>query len=191
MSGEEWLARLYCEPKAFWHCTRQLDPPGYYTFNEINYPQYWLRVVEAYTEQKPSPAIRQLHRRVEAARAEFRAKQDKAWGAGRVDRDRYERVEASAWDTFNRQKQAYLRDYLKACKIGAVKRVRPRRKCAECNSAFVSGRAKFCPICAKSRIRRSVKVAVSKMRGLCNKVAPSYEGQQTGVSASLSRNADF
>jgi hypothetical protein len=83
MTGEEHLARKYCEPKAYWHCLHELEPSGarrYYSFDELNYPQYWLKAVAKYTQHEPSAAARQLHRRVEEARAEFRAKQEKIYG---------------------------------------------------------------------------------------------------------------
>jgi hypothetical protein len=164
MSGEEWLAHLYCEPKAFWHCTRQLDGSRYYIFAEINHPQNWLKVVAKYTEQEPSPAVKQLHRRVETARAEFEAKQEKAWGTGRVDRDRYERLEDAAWNTFNAQKQAYLKDYLKAIATGVVRRKRTGRKCKQCNTARVIGRARYCEACAKQRQRDSLRASRNRKR---------------------------
>ena len=28
MSGEEYLAREYCEPTAYWHCLHELEPSG-------------------------------------------------------------------------------------------------------------------------------------------------------------------
>jgi hypothetical protein len=164
MSGEEWLAHLYCEPKAFWHCTRQLDGSRYYIFDEINYPQNWLKVVAKCIEQEPSLAVRQLHRRVETARAEFKAKQVKAWGTGRVDRERYERLEAAAWNTFNAQKRAYLRDYLKAIATGVVRRKRTSRKCKQCNTAKVVGRARYCDSCAKQRQRESLRGSRNRRR---------------------------
>jgi len=52
MSGEDYLARKYCEPKAYWHCLHKLEPSGtgrYYTFDELKYPQYWLKAVAKYT----------------------------------------------------------------------------------------------------------------------------------------------
>jgi hypothetical protein len=72
MSGEEYLARKYCEPKAYWRCVHELVGGNYYSVDELNYPEYWLDAVAKYTQQKPSAAAKQLHRRVEAARAEFR-----------------------------------------------------------------------------------------------------------------------
>ena len=164
MSGEEWLARIYCKAKAFWHCTRQLKGSSYYTFAEINHPQNWLKVVAKYTQQEPSPAAKQLHRRVETARAEFKAKQEKAWGTGRVDRDRYERLEAAAWNTFNAQKQAYLRDYLKAIATGVVRRKRTGRECKQCSTAKVVGRARYCDSCAKQRQRDSLRASRNRKR---------------------------
>ena len=83
MSGEEYLARKYCAPTAYWHCLHELEPSGkdrYYTFDELNYPQYWLKAVGKYIQQEPSAAARQLHRRVEEARLDFRAKQEKIYG---------------------------------------------------------------------------------------------------------------
>src|SRR5215470_2507946 len=77
ISDEEYLARKYCEPKAYWHCLHELEPSGgrrYYTFDELNDPRYWLEAVAKYTQEKPSAAARQLHRHVETARAEFKAK---------------------------------------------------------------------------------------------------------------------
>jgi len=82
-SAEEYLARKYCAPTAYWRCLHELEPSGtgrFYTFDELNYPQYWLKAVAKYTQQEPSAAARQLHRRVEAARVEFRAKQEKIYG---------------------------------------------------------------------------------------------------------------
>ena len=80
MSGEEHLARKYCAPKAYWHCLHELSGEKDYTFDELNYPQYWLKAVAKYTQQEPSAAARQLHRRVETARAEFRVKREKIYG---------------------------------------------------------------------------------------------------------------
>jgi hypothetical protein len=28
MIEEEYLGRKYCEPKAYWHCLRELEPSG-------------------------------------------------------------------------------------------------------------------------------------------------------------------
>jgi hypothetical protein len=157
-TGEEYMARLYCEPKAFWHCTRQLETSGgYYTFNEINLPQYWLEMLAKYMQAQSSAAARQLHRRVESARAEFKKKQDEASRDGRIpkDRDAYERIEPKAWDKFNAEKQAYLKEYLEAVETGNVRRMPRRRKCRECKAAFVIGRAKYCQICTKQRNRES------------------------------------
>jgi hypothetical protein len=76
MSGEEYLARKYCEPKPYWHCLRELAG-SYYSFKELNYPEYWLDAVAKYIGAKPSAAARQLHRTVEAGRVEVKAKQDR------------------------------------------------------------------------------------------------------------------
>jgi hypothetical protein len=164
ISGEEWLARLYCEPKAFWHCTRQLDGSRYYIFAEINLPQNWLKAVASYTEQEPSAAARQLYRRVEAARAEFRARQEKIYGERTLyaisrNRKAIHAKEDAAWNTFNAQKQAYLRDYLKTIASGVVRRIRTGRKCKQCNTAKVTGRARYCDLCAKQRQRDSLRAS--------------------------------
>jgi hypothetical protein len=172
MSGEEYLARKYCEPKAYWHCLHELEPSGgrrYYTFDELNYPQSWLKAVAKYTQQEPSAAARQLHRRVEAARAEFRAKQEKIYGErtlyaiSRRREDIYAN-EDTAWNTFNAQKQAYLRDYLKAKATGVVKRRRAGRKCEQCQTVTVLGRAKYCKSCAKQRQRESLRASRERKR---------------------------
>ena len=168
-SGEEWLARLYCEPKAFWHCTRQLDGSGHYTFADINLPVNWLKAVANYTEQEPSAAARQLHRSVEAARAEFRAKQEKIYGERTLyvisrSREAIYPKEDAAWNTFNAQKQAFLRDYLKAIATGIVRRKRTGRKCKQCNAARVTGRARYCDSCAKQRQRDSLRTSRNRKR---------------------------
>jgi hypothetical protein len=171
-SDEEYLARKYCEPKAYWHCLHELEPCGarrYYTFDELNYPQYWLKAVAKYTQQEPSAAARQLHRRVERARAEFRAKQEKIYGEktlyaiSRIREDIYTKEDA-AWNTFNAQKQAYLRDYLKAKATGMVRRSQAGRKCEQCKTAKVIGRAKYCDLCAKQRQRDSQRASRERKR---------------------------
>ncbi len=164
MSGEEYLARKYCQPKPYWHCLRELTGGNYYSFKELNYPEYWLDALGKYTQQEPSAAAKQLHQRVEAARAEFRAKQDRAWGAGGVDRATFEKKELAAWNTFNAQKQAYLKDYLRALETGTVVRRRTGRKCKQCNAAKVVGRAKYCEVCAKQRHREAVRTSKKKQR---------------------------
>ena len=160
----EYLARKYCEPKTYWHCTHGLGGSSHYTFAEINYPQNWPKVVAKYTQQEPSGAAKQLHRRVEAARADFKRKQEKAWGAGGVDRAIFDKKELAAWDTFNAQNQAYLRDYLKAIATGVVRRTRAGRKCSQCKAVKVSGRAKYCDSCAKQRQRDSLRASRDRKR---------------------------
>ena len=158
MSGEEWLATLYCQTKAFWHCTRQLEGSRYYRFHEINYPENWLKVVEKYTGEKPSAAGRQLHRRVEAARTEFREKQVKARGnrnVGSRTPATYERQESFAWAIFSTQKQDFLQDYLKAIKSGKPSRRRLTHKCKGCGEPGVRLGFEFCGPCAKARKRES------------------------------------
>jgi hypothetical protein len=166
MSDEEYLARKYCEPKPYWHCLQELCGGDYYSFNELNYPKYWLGAVGKYIQGNPSPAVTQLYRRVEAARAEFGAKQEKAWGAGGVDRAIYEAKERSAWNRFNAQKQAYLKDYLRATETGVVLRRRSEPKCKQCNAATVVGRAKYCEVCAKQRHREAVRANKKQSRSL-------------------------
>jgi hypothetical protein len=169
VATEEYLARKYCEPKAYWHCTKQLDGSTYYTFEEINYPRYWLHFVAKYIQQQPSAAARQLHRRVEAARAEFNAKQERAWGNRRVGtHPAYEKQEAAAWNTFNAQKQAYLKEYLRVIKSGIVRRIRSR-KCKMCNAAPVLGRTQYCEICRKQRNRESYRISKAQKRSLMSK----------------------
>ena len=172
ISGEEYLARKYCEPKAYWHCLHELEPSGtgrYYTSDELNYPQYWLKAVAKYIQQEPSAPARHLHRRVEEHRAEFRAKQEKIYGDKtlyQISRHRgsIEAKELSAWNTFNAQKQACLKDYLRALSIGVVARKGARRKCKQCNAAKVVGRARYCNLCAKQRQRDSLRASRSRQR---------------------------
>ena len=172
MSGEEWLARLYCEPKAYWHCLHELEPSGgrrYYTVDELNDPRYWLEAVAKYTQEKPSAAARQLHRHVETARAEFKAKQKTIYGERTLyaisrNRAAIYAKEDTAWDTFNAQKQVYLRDYLKAIATGVVRRSPAGRKCEQCKVAPVIGRAKYCKSCAKQRQRESQRASRERKR---------------------------
>jgi hypothetical protein len=172
MSGEEYLARKYCEPKAYRHCLHELEPSGagrYYAFDELNYPQHWLKAVAKYTQQEPSAAARQVHRRVEQARAEFRAKREKIYGERTLyaisrSREAIYAKEDAAWNTFNAQKQAYLRDYLKAIATGVVRRKRTGRKCKQCNTAKVVGRARYCDSCAKQRQRESLRGSRNRRR---------------------------
>jgi hypothetical protein len=131
-----------------------------------NYPKHWLDAVKICTKREPSAAAKQLHRRVEAARAEFRTKQDRAWGAGGVDRAIFEKKELTAWNTFNAQKQTYLNDYLRAIETGMVVRRRTGRKCKQCNVAKVIGRAKYCEVCAKQRHREAVRANKKQSRSL-------------------------
>jgi hypothetical protein len=168
MSGEEWVARLYCQPKAFWRCARQLNGSRYYTFDEINRPESWLKAVEKYTEEMPSTALRQLHRRVEAARVEFRLKQDKAWGnrnVGTTTPAPYEKLESTAWAIFNKQKQDYLQEYLKAIESGKPIRRRLTHKCKQCGEPGVRLRFRFCVPCGKSRKRESNRRSKSRLSG--------------------------
>src|SRR4029453_203923 len=176
MIEEQYLARKYCEPKAYWHCMQELGEPStsFLVLNELegagsavqNDPEYWLDAVGICTKQEPSPAAKQLHRRVEAARAEFKRKQDKAWGAGGVDRATFDTKELSAWNTFNAQKQVHLKDYLRAMETGVVVRRRCDRKCKQCNAGTVMGRTKYCEVCAKQRHREAVRANKKQRRSL-------------------------
>jgi hypothetical protein len=176
MSGEEYLARKYCEPRAYWHCLHELEPSGtgrHYPFDELNYPQHWLKAVAKYTQQAPSAAARQLHRRVEAARAEFRAKQETIYGERTLyaisrSRTAIYAKEDAAWNTFNAQKQAYLTEYFRALKSGIVRRIRSR-KCKMCNAAPVLLRTQYCEICRKRRNRESYRISKAKNRSLMSK----------------------
>jgi hypothetical protein len=164
MSGEEYLARKYCEPKPYWHCLHDLSGGNYYSYNEINFPEYWLDAVAKYIGGKPSTAAKQLHSRVEAGRAEFRAKKDRIYGNRNVlQRDGLEdiyRREDKAWDAFNAHKKDCLRAYLKAIATGKIERQRARRRhrcegegCRE----LLSGRATFCDICKRARNREAAR----------------------------------
>jgi hypothetical protein len=164
MIEEEYLARKYCKPKPYWRRMHELSGGNYYSFNELNYPEYWLDAMAKYIQQKPSAAAKQLHRRVEVARDEFMAKQARAWGAGGVDRAIFEKKELAAWNTFNAQKQAYLKDYPRAIETGAVVRRRTGRKCKQCNVVKVMARAKYCDACAKQRHREAVRANKKKQR---------------------------
>jgi hypothetical protein len=171
MSGEEYLARKYCEPRAYWHCLHGFSGGNYYTYIEINFPEYWLAAVGKYIGHKPSAAAKQLHRRVEAARAGFRTKQERIHGNRKVSEtegleDIYRR-EDKAWDAFNAQKQVYLKEYLKAKETGIVVRWRRTwRKCKQCREEKVTGRAKYCQMCAKRRHREAVRVNKKQIRSL-------------------------
>jgi len=165
MSGEEYLARKYCQPKPYWHCLRELAGGNYYSFKEPNYPEYWLDAVTKYIGQKPSAAAKQLHRAVEVARAEFRTKQARMYGNRKVSEteglEEIYRREDKAWDAFNAHKQECLRAYLKAIATGKIERQRARRRhrcegegCRE----LLSGRARFCDICKRARHREAARV---------------------------------
>jgi hypothetical protein len=165
MSGEEYLARKYCEPRPYSHCLNELSGGNYYAYNEINFPEYWLAALGKYIGHKPSAAAKQLHLGVEAAKAEFRAKQDRIYGNRKVSgteglEDIY-RSEDKAWDALNAQKKDCLRVYLKAIETGKIERQRARRRhrCeGEGCSELLSGRAKFCANCRKARNREAARV---------------------------------
>jgi hypothetical protein len=175
MIDEEYLARKYCEPKAYWYCLQELGAPSmsFLVLNELegagfavqNYPEYWLEAVKICTNREPSPAAKQLHREVEAARAEFRAKQDRIYGKRKVSEtegleDIY-RSEDKAWDALNAQKKDCLSVYLKAIETGKIERQRARRRhrCeGEDCSELLSGRARFCASCKRARNREAARV---------------------------------
>jgi hypothetical protein len=175
MIGEEYLARKYCEPQPYWRCLQELGEAStsLRVLNELegagfpvqNYPKYWLDAVKICTKREPSPAAKQLHRRVEAARAEFKTKQDRIYGNRKVSEtegleDIYRR-EDKAWDAFNAQKKDCLRVYLNAIETGKLERQRARRRhrcqgegCME----LLSGRARFCASCKRARNREAARV---------------------------------
>src|SRR5437870_1533504 len=78
MSGEEYLTQQYCEAKPYWRSVHELSGGNYYSFNDLNYPEYWLDALGKYTQQKPSAAAKQLHRRVEAASVYRRRNQSRS-----------------------------------------------------------------------------------------------------------------
>jgi len=166
VSGEEYLTRKYCEPQPYWHCLHELSGGNYYGSKELNYPEYWLDAVGKYTQGKPSVAVRQLHRRLETARAEFKAKQDRIYGNRKVSEtgglENIYRREDKVWNVFNAQKQAYLKDYLKAIETGTIERQRAKRRnrCQgeDCRE-LLSGRARFCEICKRARNREAARVS--------------------------------
>lgn len=180
MIEEEYLARKYCEPNAYWQCLQELGEPSmsFLVLNELegaefkvqNDPKYWLDAVRICTKRAPSPAAKQLHRMVEAARAEFRAKQDRIYGNRRVSEteslQEIYRREDKAWDVFNAQKEVYLKDYLRAIETGVVVRRQLGRKCKQCNAEKVMGRAKYCEVCAKQRHREAVRANKKRRRSL-------------------------
>jgi hypothetical protein len=165
MSGEEYLAHGYCEPKAYWHCLHGLVGGKYYTYNEINFPEYWLDAVAKYIRQTPSSAAKQLHRAVEAARAEVRVKQNKIYGARKVSEteglEEIYRREDKGWDVFNAHKRDCLRVYLKAIRTGKIEKQRARRRhrCqGEVCSELLTGRARFCDSCKRARNREAARI---------------------------------
>ncbi len=165
MSGEEYLARKYCEPKPYWNCLRELAGGNHYSVKELNYPEYWLDAVAKYIQSRPSDAVKQLHRRVETARAQFKAKQDRIYGNRKVSateglEDIYRR-EDKAWDAFNAYKRDCLRAYLKALETGKIETQRARRRhrcqgvgCGE----LLSRRARFCDACKRARNREAARI---------------------------------
>ena len=163
---EQELAELYCEPRAYWHCLYRVDlPRELFTFDERNKPEKWLHTIATYltlTGQAPiSPAVKQLFRLVEEARAEFRAAQDRAWGNRKVGPHTppdYERREARAWERFNAAKQQCLAAYKEAIRTGCVKRRRRKaaRFCPVCNQEpLVLGQRKCCGCKAAARRNRN------------------------------------
>jgi hypothetical protein len=181
MSGEEYLARKYCEAKPYWHCLRELAGGSYYSFNEVNYPAYWLDAVAKYLGRKPSAAAKQLHHRVEATRAEFKAKQDRIYGNRKVSQteglEDICRREDKAWDVFNAHMTDCLRAYLKAIDTGMIEtqRARRRHRCqGEGCSELLSGRARFCDICKRARHRDVARVNRKRNRA-CSVISYTRE----------------
>ncbi len=175
MIEEEYLARKYCAPNAYWHCLQELGGPStsLRVLNELdgagfavqNYPKYWPDAVRICIKREPSPAARQLHRGVESARAEFKTKQDRIYGNRKVSEteglQNIYRREDTAWDAFNARKKDCLRVYLNAIETGKIERQRARRRhrcqgegCME----LLSGRARFCASCKRARNREAARV---------------------------------
>jgi hypothetical protein len=181
VSGEEYLARRYCEPKPYWLCVHELSGGNYYSFNELNYPEYWLDAVAKYMHRQPSAAVKQFHRRVETARAEFKAKQDRIYGNRKVSQtegleDIYRR-EDKAWDAFNAYKKECLRAYLKALETGKIEtqRARRRHRCqGEGCSELLSGRARLCGLCKRARHREAARVYRKRNRA-CSVISYTRE----------------
>jgi hypothetical protein len=181
MSGEEYLARQYCEPNAYWHCLHGLARGKYYTYNEINFPEYWLDAVAKYIGAKPSAAARQLHRTVEGGRVEVKAKQDRIYGNRKVSEteglENIYRREDKALDIFNAHKQDCLRAYLKAIETGRIEtqRARRRHRCrGEGCRELLSGRARFCDICKRARNREAARVYRRRNQS-CNVISYTRE----------------
>jgi hypothetical protein len=180
MSGEEYLARKYCEPKPYWHCLRELAG-SYYSFKELNYPEDWLDAVAKYIGAKASAAARQLHRTVEAGRVEVKAKQDRIYGNRKVSEteglENIYRKEDKALDIFNTHKQDSLRAYLKAIETGRIEtqRARRRHKCeGEGCRELLSGRARFCDLCKRARHREAARVYRKRNRA-CSVISYTRE----------------
>jgi hypothetical protein len=131
----------------------------------MNHPEYWLGAVAKYIQGPPSDAVKELHRQVETARADFKARQDRIYGNRKVSEtegleDIY-RKDDKAWDVFNAHKKDCLRAYLKAIETGRIEtqRARRRHRCqGEGCSELLSGRARFCGICKRARHREAARV---------------------------------
>jgi hypothetical protein len=102
---------------------------------------------------------------VEAARDEFRAKQERIYGNRKVSEtenlENIYRREDKAWNAFNAQKQTCLRLYLKALETGKVdkQRARRRHRCQgeDCRE-LLTGRARFCDNCKRARNREAARI---------------------------------
>jgi PAS domain-containing protein len=172
---EQEIAKLYCEPNAYYHCVLFLQegPEGLFTFDERNKPEKWLDAVSKYLaltgQGEVGLAAKQLHRLIEAARKEFREAQDRAWGHRKVTEhtpEGYERKEAAAWRKFSHAKQTFLQRYDRAIKSGVVERVKRKkaRICPQCGKEPLRPRQRKCNECRRETRRERNKRYVSGLK---------------------------
>lgn len=163
------IARLYCEPKAYWHSIEFLwaQPKTAFTDAERLYPSHWFTAITKYLKLKGQgvPAgLEELHRDVEAERGVFKAMQDCAWGNRQCPSHtppEFERKEAKAWERFSEQKQAVLARFVAGKKNDNVF-LAPR--CPECKTGRLGFKKQLCSVCAKIRIKESNRISQQKRR---------------------------
>jgi hypothetical protein len=172
---EQEIVQLYCQPKAYYRGVLFLGegPAGLFTFDELNEPEKWVKAVSKYkalTGQSPiSLAAKQLHRRVEEARRNFREAQGRAWGNQKLSNrtpESYERREAAAWEKFNHLKEQYLRQYEDEVATGVIRRLRRKkaRLCPLCDKQPLGLRQRKCGDCRKETRRPRNKRYVSGLK---------------------------
>jgi hypothetical protein len=163
------IARLYCEPKAYWHSIEFLwtQPKTAFTDAERLHPGHWLTAITKYlklTGQEAPAGLQELHRDVEAAREVFRAAQDRAWGnrqcAPHTPPD-FERKEAKAWDRFSEEKLAALDRFLPGKTNDNVIVALP---CPDCKTGRLGFKQQVCSVCAKIRTKESNRISQRKRR---------------------------